>query len=84
MRYPWNNNPVFLLRQRIPFTGSTRNEYREYMARINEMIHSQYKLYVCVRCAGYGGMDQFLHVESGVCFKCNGSGMQPKKPYLAY
>jgi hypothetical protein len=28
----------------------------------------------CPRCKGSGGLNQFLHVAHGICFKCGGSG----------
>lgn len=34
----------------------------------------------CTRCDGSGRIRAFGHVLGGVCFKCNGSGKQARKP----
>lgn len=28
----------------------------------------------CTRCAGYGRIEAFGHIQSGICFECNGAG----------
>lgn len=33
-----------------------------------------HKLVDCVRCGGFGKIEQFGHIERGVCFECGGSG----------
>ena len=30
----------------------------------------------CTRCVGTGKVGNYAHVKSGVCFKCNGTGLQ--------
>ncbi|NMA54307.1 MAG: hypothetical protein GX952_00065 [Firmicutes bacterium] len=32
----------------------------------------------CVRCGGTGYLAQYAHVQGGVCFRCGGSGRDPK------
>lgn len=32
----------------------------------------------CHRCGGKGVIQAFMHVQGGVCFRCNGSGVDPK------
>jgi len=32
----------------------------------------------CPRCGGVGFLPQFLHVEQGRCFRCQGDGIKPK------
>jgi hypothetical protein len=35
----------------------------------------------CSRCAGTGNVPSFAHVQGGVCFRCNGTGLSyPDKP----
>jgi len=33
----------------------------------------------CVRCGGTGGITAYTHVQGGVCFRCQGSGTDPKE-----
>lgn len=33
----------------------------------------------CKRCAGYGYLPSFPHVEGGVCFRCGGHGRRSRK-----
>lgn len=36
--------------------------------------------YECSKCGGAGEIQAFKGIMGGVCFKCNGSGKQSRKP----
>lgn len=42
------------------------------------------ELVTCQRCGGSGYLDQFKHIQRGVCFRCDGTGKSEpikKRPY---
>lgn len=38
------------------------------------VVRNPHELVDCVRCGGSGKIEQFSHIERGVCFECGGSG----------
>ena len=38
----------------------------------------------CTRCGGTGVIVAYLHVQGGICFRCRGSGEDPKRSKLLW
>ncbi len=38
-------------------------------------------LHICGRCDGAGYIPHYRHIESGICFKCRGSGKSSRKSF---
>jgi hypothetical protein len=52
------------------------HEWNEFSARDLRSFAPKPKVVdnPCVNCGGTGKLSHYAHVESGVCFKCNGTG----------
>jgi len=37
-------------------------------------------MYKCERCDGKGRIREYGHIDGGRCWRCNGTGEQPRKP----
>lgn len=33
----------------------------------------------CIRCSGHGRLENFRQVDGGICFKCDGTGVEKKE-----
>lgn len=38
----------------------------------------------CTKCGGSGHLPKFQHVEAGVCFRCEGTGIQPVREPMSH
>ncbi len=45
-----------------------------------EVERREMKMYQCPRCDGDGRIKEYGHIQSGICFKCSGTGKVNRKP----
>lgn len=67
------NQGESILRENYIFTG-----YRPKSTKV--MYETQ--TVTCDRCNGHGKISMYRHIESGICFKCRGTGTEVRTVYI--
>jgi len=49
-----------------------RTEIKIYKKTVNGFVETDHKEIYCKKCDGSGYLNEYRHIQSGVCFRCNG------------